>query len=140
MATPRQEKLAQVIVENALKDQPLNRQEMLEKVGYATSVAEHKPHEIFNSQGVQEELKKLGFDSNNAKRVIGEILNDESAENKDRLKAGELVLKTNGDLGNDRTPPPQNNTINFFTSKDIQEKVHDFEERLLKQIGYGPQE
>ncbi len=47
---------------------------------------------------IVEALKELGFDSNNAKRVIGEILNDQYAEHKDRLKAGELVLKTNGDM------------------------------------------
>lgn len=43
------------------------------------------------------ELHKLGFDSNNAKRVVSEILNDETNEPKDRLKAAENVFKVNGD-------------------------------------------
>lgn len=83
---------------------------------------------------IQEELKALGFDSNNAKRVIGEILNKENAEDKDRLKAGELVLKTNGDLGGEKTPTVQHNTINFFSSNEIQEKVNAFEADLIQKI------
>lgn len=46
---------------------------------------------------IQEELRKLGFDSNNAKRVISEILNDETIEPKDRIKAAENVFKVHGD-------------------------------------------
>lgn len=46
---------------------------------------------------VQEELRKLGFDSNNAKRVISEILNNEEMEPKDRIKAAENVFKVHGD-------------------------------------------
>lgn len=45
-----------------------------------------------------QELQKLGFDSNNANRVVGEILNDESNEPRDRLKAAELVYKVKGDM------------------------------------------
>lgn len=44
-----------------------------------------------------EELHKLGFDSNNAKRVVAEILNDETNEPKDRIKAAENVFKVQGD-------------------------------------------
>lgn len=43
------------------------------------------------------ELKKLGFDSNNAKRVVAEVLNNEEAQHKDRLKAAEMVFDVNGD-------------------------------------------
>lgn len=46
---------------------------------------------------IQEELRKLGFDSNNAKRVISEILNNDDLEPKDRIKAAENVFKVNGD-------------------------------------------
>lgn len=47
---------------------------------------------------IQEELRKLGFDSNNAKRVVSNILNDETAEAKDRLKASEIIFKVHGDF------------------------------------------
>lgn len=48
------------------------------------------------------ELKELGFDSNNAKRVIGEILNNEDAEHRDRIKAAENVFKVNSDYAPER--------------------------------------
>lgn len=51
---------------------------------------------------IQEELKVLGFDSNNAKRVVGEILNDETVEPQHRLKASELVFKVGGDFAPDK--------------------------------------
>lgn len=43
-------------------------------------------------------LTDLGFDSNNAKRVVGQILNDYTAEPRDRLKAAELTFKVQGDM------------------------------------------
>lgn len=48
-------------------------------------------------------LKEMGFDSNNAKRVVAEILNDEEAEAKDRLKAAEQVFKVNSDYAPEKS-------------------------------------
>jgi hypothetical protein len=98
MSTVNQQILAKEIVENSLRDEPLTAGQMLEKVGYATSVAEGKPGEIIQSKGVQDELNKLGFSTENAKRVVGEILGKEFAEDKDRLKAAELIFKVQGDM------------------------------------------
>lgn len=87
--------------------------------GYVNDIAEGKPgvHAALNNYDtddymtanaisvenlqkplIQEELKKLGFDSNNAKRVVGEILNKELAEDKDRLKAADLIFKVQGEF------------------------------------------
>lgn len=49
-----------------------------------------------------EALKELGFDSSNAKRVVGEILDSGGAQDKDRLKAAEMVFKVNGDMAPDK--------------------------------------
>ncbi len=54
--------------------------------------------ENLSKPNVKEELAKLGFDSNNAKRVVGEILNNDGAEHRDRLKAAEQVFKVNSDF------------------------------------------
>lgn len=59
--------------------------------------------ENLGKPSIQEELKKLGFDSNNAKRVISEILNDETIEPKDRIKAAENVFKVHGDYAAEKT-------------------------------------
>lgn len=99
MSTVKQKRLASRIVENLSADDPETAGEMLENVGYAASVAKHKPGEIIKTEGVVEALKELGFDSNNAKRVVGEILNGGIAvEEKDRLKAAEMVFKVHGDF------------------------------------------
>ena len=47
---------------------------------------------------IQEALKGLGFDSNNARRVVGELLDDVTVEAKDRLKAAEIIFKVGGDF------------------------------------------
>lgn len=44
-----------------------------------------------------EALKELGFDSNNAKLVVAEILNNTEAQHKDRLKAADMIFDVNGD-------------------------------------------
>lgn len=46
---------------------------------------------------IVEALKELGFDSNNAKRVVGEILNNPLSEESSRLKAASLIFDVNGD-------------------------------------------
>ena len=98
MATIRQKKLAIATIENMSKKNPLNKEKLVVSVGYSQKVAEKKATEILNSKGTVEELKELGFDSYNAKRVVGQILNKEYAEEKDRLKAAEIIFKVNGDF------------------------------------------
>lgn len=67
-------------------------------------VAEAIGSENLSKPIIIDELKKLGFDSNNAKRVVGEILNDSvDPEPRDRLKAAELVFKVQGDFAPERS-------------------------------------
>jgi len=94
MPTLKQKKLAKEIVTNLAANKPKTAGELLEKVGYAKNTAEAKPGEMMERKGVIEELKKLGFDEDNAKRVVGEILNE--SEDNNRLKAADLVFKVNG--------------------------------------------
>lgn len=112
MATLRQKKLANALVNNLKAKKPVNKQTLVASVGYSEMSADKKATEIIDSKGVQETLKSLGFHSDNAKRVIGQILNKEYAEDKDRLKAGELVLKVNGDFA-----PEKNITLSVSTDE-----------------------
>lgn len=48
-------------------------------------------------ENIQKALTELGFDSNNAKRVVAKILNDETEESITRLRAAEAVFKVQGD-------------------------------------------
>lgn len=67
---------------------------------YATAGA--IAYENLKKPQIIQELKTLGFDSNNARRVVGEILNDESIEPQHRIKAAENVFKVNGDYAPDK--------------------------------------
>lgn len=70
---------------------------------------------------IVKELEKLGFDSNNAKRVIGQILNDEDAEYRDRIKAAENVFKVHSDYAPEKSI---NINIEPVLSPEAQELAH----------------
>ncbi len=98
MATLRQRKLAENIVLNAQTGNKRNKKDLLVSSGYSEISAESSAKDIIEQKGVQEELKNLGFTADNAKRVVGEILDKEYAEDKDRLKAAEIIFKVTGDF------------------------------------------
>lgn len=74
---------------------------------------------------IQEELKKLGFDSNNAKRVVGEILNDEEQQARDRLNAADKIFKVHGDYAPEKH-------VNVNLDADITERARRVADRLLE--------
>jgi len=59
--------------------------------------------ENLQKPSIQEELKRLGFDTNNAKRVVSEILNSDQEKAADRLNAAEKVFKVHGDYAPEKT-------------------------------------
>ena len=95
VATQRQKRVARKLIENAISDNPITHGEIVESSGYGISMKKN-PQVIINSQGVQEELKNLGFHEDNAKKVVGEILDDLTVEPQHRLKAAEQVFKVSG--------------------------------------------
>ena len=108
MATVKQKRLAKVIIENSTIDNPLNKGQMLEKVGYAKSVAEAKASDILESDGVKEELISQGFTEENAKQVVQEIMMDSTKDPSSRLKATDQVFKVHGSYA-----PEKNVNINM---------------------------
>ena len=93
--TTKQRKLAEVIVENATLDKPLNAGEMVAKVGYSAAAAKHKPGQIIGAEGVQTALADIGFDPDTAKKVVATIL--AAGENDAvKLKAADMVFKVHG--------------------------------------------
>ena len=97
MSTELQKNLAQEIIKNAKRKKPLNKQTMLEKVGYSELTAQAKASDIIEGNGVQEELNNLGFSSEGAKKVVAEILYKQTAKDNDRLKAADMVFDVHGD-------------------------------------------
>lgn len=114
MATTKQKKLAKVIIENAVIDSPLNAGQMLEKVGYSKSVAKAKSADIINSEGVQEALSDYGFNPDNAKMVVAEILLDPETEKNTRISAAKEVFKVFGEYA------PEKKLVGTFNLNDEQ--------------------
>lgn len=96
MPTPKQEKLAEAIIENARLPQPATMGELLEKVGYAKSVSIGKPGEIIEREGVQEALAIRGFTPEKAKEVVASIMTSERVKPRDRLTAADMTFKIHG--------------------------------------------
>lgn len=79
-------------------------------------------------ESIQGELRKLGFDANNAKRVISEILNDETIEPKDRIKAAENVFKVEGSYAPDKS-------VNINIDANSTERTRELGGRLVRLFG-----
>lgn len=105
MSTELQKRLARSIVENATKkrSKPMNKQTMLETVGYSESVARAKATEIIEQKGTQEELAKLGFTPFDAKRVIARILHGEGTKEETKLRAADMILNVFGEYAPDKS-------------------------------------
>lgn len=85
-------------------------------------------YENLSKPKIQEALRELGFDSNNAKRVIAEILNDDTNEPKDRLSAADKVLKVHGDYAPEKV-------LNLNANMDLTptEELKELADGLLRQ-------
>lgn len=95
MATLRQKKVAKVIIESVSHAKATTAKEVLRSVGYGTGL-QNQPNRVFQSEGVQQELKAYGFDSDKAKEVVAEILL--AGENDAvKLKAADMIFKVNSD-------------------------------------------
>lgn len=126
---PKQIKLAQILVRNNKRQKPLNKGEMLEMAGYSKSVATY-PERVITSKGVQKELNYLGFNTNNAKRVVAEILEKEEAKDENRLRAADMILDVHGEYKREKETP---NTVNIaIFSTEQQERIA---QRIIQMSG-----
>lgn len=94
--TAKQRKIAKLLIENETLDKPLNKMQMLEKVGYAKSMQTAKANDVIESEGVKEALNDYGFNEHNAKLVVAEILLNSDNEPNSRLKAADMTFKVFG--------------------------------------------
>lgn len=108
MPTNRQEKLAEVIVENQLSDKPISKGEMLENVGYSEHLVK-QPGRIINNPTVQalvEEKKETmltaledtGVTPAFVARKIKALLNKEQVVVKNNVTTGEIETVETGEM------------------------------------------
>lgn len=89
--TPKQEKLAEKLIANAASDHPQSLGAVVQQAGYAVSTAVHRVNHIVDAKGVQDALKARGFTVDAADDVVQTILHKEEAQDKDRLKAADMI-------------------------------------------------
>lgn len=97
MPTVLQENLADEIIKNTKRKRKKNLGQLVESGGYSKTVAEAKPGEIIAQKGVQEALEEKGFSATNARRVVGEILDNEKIDPGNRIRAAQEVFKVTGE-------------------------------------------
>lgn len=123
MPTIRQKRLAKAIIENSTADEPLNKQELLEKVGYSQSIATTKPTDVIQAIGVQEALAEYGFTEENASKVVTDILLNDKQESQHRLKAADMIFKVKGSYAPERH-------ITVSLKPEASDKVKELAEHL----------
>ena len=132
MSTLKQKKVAKLIIENSTLEEPLNAGQIVEKSRYSKSM-QIKPGLVINSQGVMDALDDYGFNENNAKRVVAEILLNEEVDPSNRLKASQEVFKVHGSYA-----PEKSVTLNVKTDvKEIGELEAmrlEYEEKLKNKL------
>lgn len=132
--TIRQRKAARLIADTALgKTGYKTDKEIVTAAGYSDSVRE-VPGKVLETSGVMEALDELGFTSENAKKVVQKILNNEEAEHRDRLKAADMVFKVKGDYVADQNI--KENNANPIIYAKIEQHIYNFESELKKALGY----
>jgi hypothetical protein len=132
--TQRQKRVARKLVENNQLDKPLSAGQVLKSVGYGTGL-QNSPKRVLESEGVKTELIALGFDPENAKKVVGEILDDESIEPQHRLKAAEQVFKVHGSYAAEKHA-----NINMNVDLKVKEYVEGVTEKVIKLMREDEQE
>ena len=130
MATVKQKRVAQLIIENSTLDKPLNGGQMLEKVGYSKSMQTAKVNDVLESEGVQEALEEYGFTLDNAKRVVTEIMLNSDVSPGDRLRATDQVFKVK-----DGYAATKNVNVNLDVTSELKEKSRQAIKQFLDDRG-----
>lgn len=136
MATARQRKLAQAIVKNSQLAKPLNKKELLVSSGYSVISAEASAGLIIEQKGVQEELSTLGFTEANAKAVTASILLGEKSEDRDKLKAADMVFKVHGTYVPEQSKEAPS-VVNIFHNPNVLLATQMYEASLKALITNG---
>jgi hypothetical protein len=137
--TEKQKKLAKAIIENAKKENPDNKGEVLASVGYSDKLAKANPTKIMEAEGVKKELANLGFSEEKARTVVGNILTNDDLDPNPRLKAADMVFKVFGTYASDKINPnaPQQIIINVLGNPEAKKLSEQMDKLLIKNLYEG---
>lgn len=78
--TFKQRAVAKELIENAKREKPLNRSQILEKVGYAKTLVRAAPSKVFNSEGVQAAMMEAGATPDMLAKTVREAMTAEQGQ------------------------------------------------------------
>lgn len=132
--TIKQRRLARLVTDSARgRIKPSTERELMLMAGYSESAA-NVPGNIINAPGTVQALKDEGFTPERAKDVVQMIMNSEDAEDRDRLKAADMVFKVTGEYASDKIAAKNNANPVIFAK--IEQHVTVFEAKLKEALGY----
>jgi hypothetical protein len=118
-ASPRQAALAREIIANAARVGPRKtKMQMVIDAGYDPKVANAGPTLKMQTQGVRNELERLGFCEDGAKKVVEEIMYDDEVDPGNRLKATDQVFKVMGSYA-----PEKRVNVNLQINQEERDKI-----------------
>lgn len=129
MPTIKQKKVAEKIKENVLLDKPLNGGEIVESSGYGKSMRLY-PGRILESDGVKEELKRLGFSIEAADEVIWNLLHKSERE-EIKIKASQEIYKRMGGYAPEKS---ENKNLNLNFDGKNQDLIKKVSEEVIKKL------
>ena len=99
MGTIKQKLVARELKETIETGVPKTGGEILENIGYSKAIQKN-PKMILESEGVREELKKIGINVEEVDSVVRTILLG-AEKDTDKLKAGDMIYKRLGSYANE---------------------------------------
>lgn len=133
MPTTRQKRVAKLIIENVSLDNPKTGGEIVESSGYGVSMKKN-PQVVLESDGVKEALDDYGFNENNAKQVVAEILLDRRVKPDTRINASKEVFKVHGTYAPEKKTSTTLNVEVKLENKELEEIRVKYEEELKNKL------
>lgn len=128
------------MIENATLPKPAPVGEVLRSAGYAVKTSQGKPKQIVETEGVQQALAELGFTTENAKKAVGKILNDDlllTTKPEAVVSAAREVFKVNGDYAAEKHVIGGAVSLIPMTPekfRQVSPKIKQYEDELLEEM------
>lgn len=137
MATEKQRKLAELIVENQFLDKPLNAGQMLEKVGYSENLVK-QPGRVIAAEGVQRTIAELIPDELLVVKhheLLNKTDKDGEIDTQAVAKALDMAYKLKGSYAAEKTTSLNVNVDLKKTDKtELDDMREQFEEKLRQRL------
>ena len=135
MPTILQERLAEKIIENAKRKKPKGKTELVASVGYSGNMARANAGRAIECKGVKEALKARGFNPDNAKRVLGELLDNPEERSDIKVRVAQEIFKVSGTYAPEKSVHLD---ITATHSDKYTQLLDDVEARMLAQAEDTP--